>query len=280
MSVDAAAPRIVVRSRPRFGLIGLWIVTGLVGVFLLAPILVVIVFSFNSKKSLSAFAHPSLTWYGTVFHDSAMLASVAESLQIAVVTAVVATVLGSLLAFGLGRANTRWTRPSNLLLVATLVTPEIATGVSLFLVFTAGMHVALTETTVILGHVTFSLVYVTTVVRARLAGLRKDVEDAARDLGCSEWGVLRLVVLPQLAPAFVGGALLVFILSFDDFVTSSFLTGVGTSPLPVYIYGAIKFGLSPEINAIGSLMLLVSIVVGAAGILLLRLSARRSAATS
>jgi spermidine/putrescine transport system permease protein/putrescine transport system permease protein len=241
-----------------------------VGFFLLAPILTVVVFSFNSAKSLSNFAGPSFRWYLTLLANDNLLASVGESVRIALIAAVVATVLGTLLAFGLERAKTPWVKPSNTILLASLITPEIATAVGLFLVFTAGIHLPLSPTTVVLGHITFSLVYVTLVVRTRLAGVRTDVEDAARDLGCTELQTLRLVILPQVLPAIIGGALLVFVLSFDDFITSSFTTGVGTSPLPVYIYGAIKFGLSPEINAIGTLMLLVSLVLGGLGIFLLR----------
>ncbi len=292
MALEAATPRTAgeasdartrtVRRRrrrgPSWGKAALWTVTGLVFLFLIAPVLVVITFSFNSKKSLNSFEHPSLRWYSALFHDDNLLASVFLSLRIAAITALVATILGTVLAFGLARARTRWTAPTNAVLIATLVTPEIATAFALFLFFTTGLHVTLSSTTVAVAHITFSLVYVTLVVRTRIAGLRLDIEEAAKDLGCTEFGALRLVVLPQLVPAIVGAALLVFVLSFDDFVTSTFTTGVGTSPLPVYIYGAIKFGLSPEINAVGSLMLLVTLVFGTLGVVLMRVASRRSEA--
>jgi ABC-type spermidine/putrescine transport system permease subunit II len=265
------------RKPGRRGKAGLWLVTALVGLFLLAPVIVVVLFSFNSEKSLNSFAHPSLRWYTSLFHNNDLLDSVKESLEIAAVTAVLATVLGTVFAFGLARSRTRWAKAPGAVMVATLVTPEIATAVALFLIFTTGVHLTLSTTTVIIGHTSFSLVYVTLIVRGRIAGLRTDIEEAARDLGCTELNTLRLIVLPQLAPAIVGAALLVFVLSFDDFVTSTFTTGVGTSPLPVYIYGAIKFGLSPEINAVGSLMLVLTLVLGTLGILLMRLASRRSA---
>lgn len=265
------------RSRFPWGLAGLWAVTALVGMFLLAPVAVVIVYSFNDHKSLSSFSGPSLRWYDTLIHDANLLASVYMSLEIAAVTAVTATIIGTLLAFGLSRARTRWTRPTNIVLTATLVTPEVATAFALFLLFTTGVHMNLSATTITLSHITFSLVYVTLVVRTRIAGLHHDIEDAARDLGCGELATLRLVVLPQLAPAILGAGLLVFVLSFDDFVTSAFTTGVGTPPLPIFIYGTIKFGLSPEINAIGTLMLLLSLVLGTLGVLLMRKSSRRAA---
>lgn len=264
----------------RRGRVALWVLTGLIGLFLLAPVVVVIVFSFNSKKSLNSFAHPSLRWYTGIVHNADLVASVRVSLEIAAATSVIATILGTALAFGLARARTRWTRPSNTILIASLVTPEIATAVALFLIFTTGVHWTLSTGTVILGHVTFSLVYVTLVLRTRLAGLRPEIEEAAQDLGCTDWQTIRLVVLPQLWPAIAGAALLVFVLSFDDFVTSTFTTGAGTSPLPVYIYGTIKFGLSPQINAVGSLMLLVSLVLGTLGVLLTRAASRRSGARS
>jgi ABC-type spermidine/putrescine transport system permease subunit II len=275
-SVPMRSPRPRRRAGGRWGKAGLWTVTGLVFLFLLAPVLVVVAFSFNSKKSLNSFQHPSLRWYSALFHDDNLLASVYLSLRIAAVTAVVATILGTVLAFGLSRARTRWTAPTNIVLIATLVTPEIATAFALFLFFTSGLHLTLSSTTVTVAHITFSLVYVTLVVRTRIAGLRLDIEEAAKDLGCTELGALRLVVLPQLLPAIVGAGLLVFVLSFDDFVTSTFTSGVGTSPLPVYIYGAIKFGLSPEINAVGSLMLLLTLVLGTVGVVLMRVASRRS----
>lgn len=275
LDTRVVAPARVKRSLSK-GRIALWGVTALVFAFLLVPIATVIVFSFNSKKSLSSLGHPSLTWYSTLFHDQAMVSSIYESLRIAGITAVSATIIGTVLAFGLARARTKWSAPTNVVLIATLVTPEIATAFALFLLYTSGLNMVLSQTTVTLSHITFSIVYVTLVVRTRIAGLRTDIEEAARDLGCTELGVLRLVVLPQLLPAVVGAALLVFVLSFDDFVTSMFTTGVGTSPLPVFLYSTIKFGLSPEINAVGSLMLALTLTAGGLGVFLMRLASRRS----
>jgi spermidine/putrescine transport system permease protein len=252
-------------DRPRV----LWAVTGLTAVLLFVPIITVVVFSFNSRSSLTAFGHPSLRWYLTVARDSQLLASVAASIKIALVTMVVATLLGSLLAFGLVRARGRSASAAESMLLLTLVTPEIATGVALFLLFTT-LRVTLSLTTVIVAHITFSIVYVTVIVRARLVGLSRSLEEAAMDLGATETQSLRLVVLPEAWPAMIGAGLLVFVLSFDDFVTSYFTTGVGVSPLPVYIYGLIRFGLSPEINAIGTAMMAGTIVIGILGLVLMR----------
>lgn len=269
---DLTFPR---RRRRRGGPIALWCATALIGLFLLTPVLVVVVFSTNSEPSLHHYGHPSFRWFTSAFSNPELLASLRLSLQIAAITAVVSTVLGTLLAFGLARARTKWVAPPNTVLIATLVTPEIATAIALFVIFTYGFNLTLSMWTVTAAHITFSLVYVTLVVRTRIAGLRPEVEEAARDLGCTELQAIRLVILPALAPAIAGAALLVFVLSFDDFVTSMFTTGAGTSPLPVYIYSRLKFGLTPEINAIGTVMLLVSLALGTVGVLLLRRSARR-----
>jgi spermidine/putrescine transport system permease protein len=254
------------QDRPRF----LWVVAGLVAVFLTAPIAVVVVFSFNSAKSINTFAGPSFRWYSTLAHDSTILASIKISLEIAIVTTLVATLIGSLLAIGLSRARSRLSSTAQGILLLTLITPEVATGMALFLLFYAA-HVTLSTFTVILGHVSFSIVFVVVIVRARLAAIPRDTEEAALDLGATQWNALRLVTLPQLWPAVIGAALLTFVFSFDDFVTSYFTTGVGSNPLPVYIYSLLKFGISPEINAVGTLMIVASVLIGILAIVLLRL---------
>ncbi len=259
-------------DRPRT----LWVVSSLTILFLFLPIVVVVVFSFNSSKSLMSMAGLSFRWYSMVVHDPTLLATVRMSLQIALVTSIVATVLGTLLAFGLVRAA-HWTaQPSNGMLLMTIVTPETATAVALFLLFIS-MNVPLGPVTVTLAHVSFSLVFVVLVVRARLVALSRETEEAALDLGATEVGCLRLVVLPQLWPAILAAFLLVFVISFDDFITSYFTLGVGVPTLPVFIYGMIKFGVNPEIAAVGTLMMLVT-VIGGLGVLAVLLIHRRRAA--
>ena len=135
-----------------------------------------------------------------------------------------------------------------------LITPEIVTAVGLLLLF-GQVKMELSTQTIILGHITFSISYVTVIVRARLSLLNREVEEAAMDLGATELGALRLVTLPALYPAIAASALLVFVLSFDDFVTSVFTSGAGTSPLPVRIYSLLRVGVSPEINAVGTTMI-------------------------
>ena len=252
----------------------LWVVTGLVYLFLFAPILIVILFSFNSTRSLQTFDGFSLRWYEEVFNDESLRASLFTSLEIAAITTVVATVLGTGLALGMTRSHSRVSRSSSLLLLIPLVTPEIVAGVSAFVLF-AQVGIALSVTTIVLAHITFSISYVCVVVRGRLASMGQDIEEAALDLGATRWQAVRLVTLPALWPAVLAAGMLVFVLSFDDFVLSFFTTGEDPQPLPVRIYSALRFGISPSINAIGTLMLVVSVAIIAIAILLPRLLGRR-----
>ncbi|MDP9242720.1 MAG: ABC transporter permease [Actinomycetota bacterium] len=239
--------------------------TGLTTVFLFAPIAVVVVYSFNSVKSLATLQGFSTKWYGVLARDSGALGSVRVSLEIALATTLVATTIGVLLAIGLTRARPALSKATEATMLLNLVSPEIATAVALLLLFT-GIGLQLGTATIALGHITFSIAYVTVIVRARLLGIGRELEEGAMDLGATELQGLRLVVLPLLWPAIVGAAMLVFLLSFDDFVTSFFTSGVGTPPLPLLIYGMIRFGVTPEINAIGTLMMAVTIVLGFLGV--------------
>jgi spermidine/putrescine transport system permease protein len=242
-------------DRPRV----LWAVTGLVYVFLFAPIVVVMLFSFNGAKSLQVLDGLSLRWYEEFWHDESLRESLFASIEIAAITTVAATVLGTGLALGTIRSRTRTARTTALFLLIPLVTPEIVAGVSALLLFTQlGMQLSLL--TIMIAHITFSISYVTVVVRARLASLNPEVEQAAMDLGATRWATFRLVVLPALWPAVLAAGLLVFALSFDDFVLSFFTTGESPQPLPVRIWSAIRFGVTPTINAIGSMMLAISLI--------------------
>jgi spermidine/putrescine transport system permease protein len=237
--------------------------------FMFLPLVVVVLFSFNSVRSLQNFDGFSFEWYRAFWDNDSLRGSLIASLQIALATMLVATVLGTLLAFGLVRARTRFSASANILMLIPLVTPEIVAGVSAFLLFTQiGLRLSLL--TIIIAHITFSISYVTVVVRARLASLNPEVEQAALDLGASRIQTLRLVVLPALWPAVLAAGLLVFALSFDDFVLSYFTTGESPQPLPVRIWSAIRFGVTPTINAIGTLMLVISLAAVAAALVLQR----------
>jgi spermidine/putrescine transport system permease protein len=234
-----------------------------------APLVVVVLFSFNAERSVQNFGGFSLRWYEAFLESESLRGSLVASLEIALATMLVATVLGTLLAFGLVRARTRFASSANVLMLVPLVTPEIVAGVSALLLFSQlGMRLSLL--TIVIAHITFSISYVTVVVRARLATLNPEVEQAALDLGATRWQTFRLVVLPALWPAVLAAGLLVFALSFDDFVLSFFTTGESPQPLPVRIYSAIRFGVSPTINAIGTLMLTISLALVALALVLQR----------
>src|SRR5918998_1872874 len=238
------------------------------------PLAVVVLSSFNNRRSLQEFGGFSLEWYRAFLDNESLRGSLIASLEIAVATMLVATVLGTLLAFGLVRARTRFSRSANVLMLVPLVTPEIVAGVSALLLFSQlGMRLSLL--TIIIAHITFSISYVTVVVRARLASLNPEVEQAAMDLGATRLQTFRLVVLPALWPAVLAAGLLVFALSFDDFVLSYFTTGESPQPLPVRIWSAIRFGVTPTINAIGTLMLAISALAIILAIALPRLLGRR-----
>jgi spermidine/putrescine transport system permease protein len=257
-------------DRPRF----LRVFMGLFLLWTFAPIAIVVLFSFNSGKSLQNFEGFSTQWYSDFFGDQQLRDSLVASLEIALVTMIVATVLGSLLAFGLVRSRNRLSPVTNVMMLIPLVVPEIVAGVTALLLFTQ-IALRLSLTTIILAHITFSISYVTVIVRGRLAALNREVEEAAMDLGATRMQTMRLVVLPALWPAILAAGLLTFALSFDDFVLSFFTTGEEVQPLPVRIYSSIRFGVTPTINAIGTLMMLVSVSTIALALALPRILGRR-----
>jgi spermidine/putrescine transport system permease protein len=257
-------------DRPRF----LKLYSGLIYLYLFIPIAVVVLFSFNSVKSLQSFQGFSTQWYSDFLNDPTLRESLFVSLRIAVITMVVATIIGTALAIGLVRARTRWSPAANILMLIPLVTPEIVAGISALLIFSQ-LGIQLSFWTIVIAHITFSISYVTVVVRGRLASMGDEVEQAAMDLGATRFQAVRLVLLPGLWPAIVAAGLLTFALSFDDFVLSFFTTGEDTQPLPVRIWSAIRFGVSPTINAIGTLMMVVSLTAVVAAVLIPRFFGRK-----
>jgi len=249
-------------------------ITVLFFAWLYLPIVAVVLFSFNDVRSLSTFGGFSTRWYSDFFNDSTLITSLGASLVIASVAAVGSLVLGTMLALGLDRIRSRSGRSVGAVALLPLVTPEIVTGIAALLFFT-GLSMKLSLLTVTLAEITFSIAYVTVIVRGRLATMDPEVEEAARDLGCTPWEALRRVTLPTLVPALLGAGLLVFALVFDDFVLAFFTSGVTPQPLSVRIYSAIRFGIQPSINAVGTLMLLGSILLIATALVLPRLLGRR-----
>jgi spermidine/putrescine transport system permease protein len=266
----AAQPRRRDFDRPRFLRLFFYVFV----LFTFAPLAIVALFSFNSTPSLQDFSGFSLQWYDEFFSSVDLRESLIASIEIGLVTMVVGTVLGTTLAFALVRARSRLARTSNVLMLIPLVTPEIVAGVSALVLFTQiGLELSLL--TIMIAEITFSISFVTVIVRARLSALNREVEEAALDLGSTRLQTLRLVVLPALWPAIIASALLIFALSFDDFVIAFFTTGESPTPLPVQIYSSIRFGVRPTINAVGTFMLVFSFLIVALAIFLPRLLGRR-----
>ena len=238
------------------------------------PIVVVVLFSFNSKKSLSSFQSFSWRWYDQFFHDEQLISSLKASLLISSIAMVGALVLGTMLALALEKVRSRPAKAVGTVSLIPLVPPEIVTGVAALLFFT-GLGIKLSLTTVILAEITFSISYVAVIVRGRLAAISGEVEEAARDLGCTAFQAMRLVTIPTILPALIASGLLVFALVFDDFVLAFFTTGVDPQPLPVRIYSEIRLTISPAINAVGTCMMLVSVVLIGLSLVVPRLFGRK-----
>jgi spermidine/putrescine transport system permease protein len=226
--------------------------------FLFAPIVVLIVFSFNEARRGVAWQGFTLDWYPRLFGNEALLDALFVTLRIAAVAVVVSTVLGTLLGLGLARLRFRGQGITETLLLLPMVTPEIVMGLSLLLFFLQlfGAHGSFVQLSI--AHITFCISFVAVTVRARAASMNPQLEEAARDLGATAFGAFRHVTLPLIAPAVISGAMLSFALSFDDYVVTTFNAGVGNSTLPLYIYGKLKFGVTPEINAISTIIVAIT----------------------
>lgn len=233
----------------------LWLVTSGVLALLLIPVVVVTFFSFNSQKSLIVFDQASLRWYRELFGDPSMVQSLALSTEIALLSALIALTLGTMLAFGIQRGSRRAASASTGTVFLRLVTPETATGAALFLMFSQ-LDIPLSFWTITVGHVALSTALVTVIVRSRLANLGEDLEQAAQDLGAGRLQSLWLVVLPPMRATLVSSGLLAFVISFDNFITTYFTAGIGVQPLPLRIYSMLRFGVTPEVNAAGVVMLI------------------------
>jgi ABC-type spermidine/putrescine transport system permease subunit II len=251
--------------------------TALTYVLLFAPIVVLIVFSFNDSRRAFIWRGFTLDWYPTLFGNDDVLDALWVSLQVAAVAVVGATILGSLLGLGLARLRFRGSSAVQTLLLLPMITPEIIMGISLLVFFFQLIGSTGSIVQISLAHITFCISYVAITVRARAANLDPQLEEAARDLGASSLGAFRHVTVPLLAPAIAAGAMLAFALSFDDLVITSFNAGVGSTTLPVEIWSQIRFGVTPEINAISTIIVAV---VAVAILVAWRLGAFRNAASA
>lgn len=231
--------------------------------FLYGPIITLIVYSFNASKLVTVWAGFSTKWYGSLWQDRELMSAVAISLKVASLSATIAVVLGTLAGtaltrFGLFRGRALFSG----MLSAPFIMPEVITGFSMLLLFVTleqltGWPEGRSITTIILAHSTLGMAYVAVVVQARLTAFDRSLEEAALDLGAKPLKVFLVITLPLIAPALIAGWLLSFTVSLDDLVVASFTSGPGATTLPMLIYSRVRLGVSPEINALATIIVLV-----------------------
>ncbi len=222
--------------------------------FIYAPLIVLIINSFNASRFSTIWGGWSLKWYFELFSDKALGRSIINTCIVALVSVSVSTVLGTLAGVVLARYSSRLKKAHQLIVTLPLIMPDLLMGISLLLFFiAAGMKLSLI--TIIIGHITFSISYVASTVQARFQGFDFHIIEAARDLGAGRYTVLRRVYLPMLAPGIAAGAMLALTLSLDDFVITFFTAGPGASTLPIHVYSMIRFGNPPVINALSTLFI-------------------------
>jgi len=259
-------------SRPASGRVGkiLGLNAAVVYVFLYAPIALLIVFSFNDNRNVSIWTEPSLRWYGEMFQNSAVMGALRNSLIVAFVATIVSTVVGTMLAISLERYRFRGRGLLDGLAYLPIIIPDVTMAVMLLVFFfqafgvlesltgislTTGLH------TIILAHIAFNISFVAVVVRARISQFDKSLEEAAADLYATRWKTFWKVTFPLILPGVAGGALLALTLSLDDVVVTQFVSGAGSTTLPVYVFGLVRRGVTPLINAVSVVMLAASMVL-------------------
>jgi spermidine/putrescine transport system permease protein len=241
--------------------------------FLYLPIIILVIFSFNDSRSTAQWAGFSTQWYDEMIHDDQVILALWNSLFVAVVSTFISTILGTLAAMAMERYNFAGKIAMDALLYLPIIIPDIAMAIMLLLFFNLsgigfepwkvslfGIELAVPYS-VIIGHVAFNISFVAVVVRARLAQMDRTLEEAANDLYADNWNTFKRVTLPMMMPGILGGALLAFTLSLDDFVITFFTSGAGFNTLPVRVFGMIKKGVTPKINAVSTLMLAASLML-------------------
>lgn len=250
--------------------------------FFYIPIFSMIFFSFNKSRLATVWGGFSTEWYWKLFANKQVMNAALLSLEIALVSATIATILGTMAGIALARFKRfRGRTLFSGFVTAPLIMPEVITGISMLMLFILmGQYIGWPGkrgfTTVTIAHITFSLTFVTTIVQSRLSSMDISIEEAAMDLGSKPWQVLKDVTLPIITPAIVSGWLLAFTISLDDVVITNFTTGPGATTLPILIWSKVKLGVTPDINALASLVIvIVGICVGIAGLLMNRAEKRR-----
>jgi spermidine/putrescine transport system permease protein len=240
-------------DRPR-----LWLAAGLTYAFLYIPLVIVVVYSFNDSRLNAEWAGFTLSWYKSLFSNTQMLTAARNSLIIAVTASFFATLLGTMAGLAIHRYKLK---VLPVLVFTPVAMPEILLGVALLLFFLQVLNLTLGMLSIIIAHTTFCIGFVAIIVRSRLQGMDESIFEAARDLGASPWQTFRLVTLPLITPAVVAGALMSFTLSIDDFVITFFTKGIGEPVLPIQIYTMIKVAVTPEVNAISTLLMLLTLIL-------------------
>jgi len=267
----ARRSRATSRERARAGFnsrVLTWLAIG-VFLFLYLPIIVLVIFSFSGATNVGVWSGFSTRWYAELLGDTAIQSAFRVSLWVAVWSTLISTVLGTLAAMALERYRFVGRLPFDTAMYLPIIIPDIVMALSTLLFFVT-FAVPLSRYTILVTHVAFNISFVAVVVRARLAEMDKSLEEAAADLGAGAWTTFRRITLPILMPGIVSGALLAFTLSLDDFVITFFVAGPGSTTLPVRVYSMIKFGVTPEVNAISTLMLVGSTVLVVISLLLQR----------
>ena len=266
----------------RFGFAKLMLWLGLLFIYL--PMVIMVIYSFNASKLVTVWGGWSLKWYFGLLDNKQLIGSVLRSLEIAFYTAIAAVALGTVAAFVLTRIpHFRGRTLFGGMVTAPLVMPEVITGLSLLLLFVAmaqlvGWPAERGMLTIWIAHTTFCTAYVAIVVSARLRELDLSIEEAAMDLGAKPWKVFFLITIPMIAPSLAAGGMMSFALSLDDLVLASFVSGPGSTTLPMEVFSAVRLGVKPEINAVASLILLsVSLFTFGSWYLMARAEKRRRA---
>ena len=236
------------------------IFVGLVFIFLYLPIIILVIYSFNSSKMNIIFESFTLDWYKTLFKNTNLIDAFTNTLIIASLSTIISTIIGTVSAVGLHKYNFKFKELINKLIYIPIVIPEIVLGISLLSIYTL-MKLELGMFTLVLSHIAFSIPYVIVSVRSTLSSLTSSCEEAAQDLGANSLKTFWYITLPLIKPGVISGATLAFTLSLDDVVISYFTAGPGSNTLPLYIYSIIKTGITPDVNALSSLLLIVIIIL-------------------
>lgn len=257
---------------------------GAVLLFLYAPIILLVIFSFSASRIPGQWGGFTTEWYSTLFDDSRLQRTISVSVRVALVSTLIATVLGTMAALVLERFTFRGRRVFDALLYLPIIIPDVTMAVMMLMFFSQsfnvvdavfGLGISKGFGTIVVSHVAFNIAFVSVVVRARIAGMNATLEQAASDLYASRWQAFRYVTLPLIAPGVFGGALLALTLSLDDVVVTQFVAGPGSTTLPVYVFSLIRKGVTPTINSVSVIMLVASLILVAGSVALQRANASR-----